>query len=222
MKRSQSPTVPEDHPKAKLSRTSDEETSPSFWNRGVTVRGLRSLAEGSEGRSVREMWRNVWIHETVAAGWTVTANYDSDGTWLSQGYRNIDTGETLAKDSGDMLSRGAAPEGCLSLLQARTDLAAELGPPTHFISYPWLMRFEDVVEAIEAALQPDDLVYFDTFARDYHSQRDLQSMANIKRMANGMPLVQVIQPDHNIGRRTHHCHHYYHRRLLRRRHRCFT
>ena len=169
-------TPPSDHPKAKASRTTasrDEGSttascSPSFGDRGVTVRGLRALVAGSGGRSVHEMWRDVWIHETVAAGWTVNVTYESDGTWASQVYRHIETGATLEKDS----LRVGAPEGCLSVLESRVDLAAEMGMPTHFVSYPWQMCFEDIVEAVEAVLNPDDVVY-STRSRETTTRREI-------------------------------------------------
>ena len=187
-----------DHPNGKVLRTtasSDEGGAPassssrSYEDGGVTVRGLRALAAGSEGRSVREMWRNVWLHETVAVGWTVSVTYDANDTWVSQVYHHTETGETVEKDSH---SRRGAPEGCLSVLESRADLAEEMGIPTHFVSYPWRMPFQDIVEAIEAVLRPGDIVYFDTLARNYHTQRDVQNFARIESLAEGKtPLVQV-------------------------------
>ena len=144
---------------AKVRRTpvSSMRTSPTtldMFELGISLHGLRALAATAEGRSCREMWRQVWLHETVEPGWTAEPVYDAAGDggaarWLKTVYTNRASGEQMQSTrevpwgvaaETDGTARGA-PSGCMPVMLARADLSPHIGRATHFMSFPWAMPF---------------------------------------------------------------------------------
>ena len=155
---------------AKVRRTpvSSMRTSPTtldMFELGISLHGLRALAATAEGRSCREMWRQVWLHETVEPGWTAEPVYDAAGDggatrWLKTVYTNRASGEQMQSTRGvpwgvaaetDGTARGA-PSGCMPVMVARADLSPHIGRATHFMSFPWAMPFRDIVDAAATTL----------------------------------------------------------------------
>ena len=84
-------------------RADDPQTGISL-DRGISLGGLKHLATGSGDRSVRDMWRTVWIHQTVAEGWTVEAFFDEHDVFTHQVYTNLETKHQITmqrKDNGE-------------------------------------------------------------------------------------------------------------------------
>ena len=146
------------------------------FSRGISLHGLKQLAIGAGQRSVREMWREVWIHQTVAEGWTVAPFHDDQGVFTHQTYLNSETNEqvtTQRKVSGVFENEGELPE-CKTLMDARAaDLAPFIGAPTHLLSHPWSMSMEGIVEAAEDALRGSDadsaFFWFGMLSHNYHN-----------------------------------------------------
>ena len=91
---------------------------------GISLRGLRILAEKAEGRTVGGMWNAVWANETVSPEWNVVFEIpvESDGgpgagNWKNI-YRNRTTGEERTKHGGNV-AVFEPPAGCMSVLSFR-------------------------------------------------------------------------------------------------------
>ena len=58
------------------------------------------------------MWRTVWIHQTVAEGWTVEAFFDEHDVFTHQVYTNLETKHQITmqrKDNGVFQNSDAIP-----------------------------------------------------------------------------------------------------------------
>jgi hypothetical protein len=125
---------------------------------------------------VRDMWRTVWIHQTVAEGWTVEAFFDEHDVFTHQVYTNLETKHQITmqrKDNGVFQNSDAIPP-CKRLLDARPDLTSFLGAPTHILSHPWSMSLADIVEAVENALEGSDAAdsaffWFGMLSTNFHN-----------------------------------------------------
>ena len=184
------------------------EVPPGLFDRGLSLRGLRTLAATADGRSCREMWRQVWLYETVEPGWSVQAEYTDDdreqARWIKAVYTNSVSGEQMKlgawagdlKDGQDDDSIPfGAPAGCTSLVDARADVAGDIGRPTHFLSFPWTMPFADVVEAAATVLgdAPDCFLWMDLMAHNYHKNQEQGAGYNfsVREAMDGLGLLQV-------------------------------
>jgi hypothetical protein len=173
-----------------------------YDDRGLSLEGLQMLAHSSGGRSCGKMWSEKWIKETAPAGWTVEVVRHparASGTqvgvneWLHDVYTNLATGEQLFK-TPENAHEFKAPPGACSVLDLHAErLAPHLSAPTHYLSYPWHVPLEEVVQAVEIALREHDeqsFVWMDLCANCYHDGTEY-SGEGVRQAMRGLHLVQV-------------------------------
>ena len=104
------------------------ESAPSEFGRGITLAGLKYLAAQAGERTVRDMWRYVWAHETVADGWTIELFFGDSpdiNNFSHQTYTNTATGKqiTLRRTAIGWSKEGLETlPPCKSILDTRSDL----------------------------------------------------------------------------------------------------
>eukprot|EP01052_Picozoa_sp_SAG31_P005411 SAG31_NODE_237_length_19590_cov_13.149915_17_plen_655_part_00 len=174
---------------------------------GLSLAAMRALSAGANGRTVEQMWAEEWIHQTVPLGWKVNVVYGGDSErrgdgrrrWLKDVYTNVTTGERLTKTPKNRYSFIVPPSTCATLLDAHPELLesdSAVGRPTHYVSYPWTMFVDDLLDTLGAALAHDENPYVTAFVYtigDVHQQFDPGTAAAIaaKRIGDVSVLVQT-------------------------------
>ena len=78
---------------------------PSTWDgRGLSLQGLRIVAEQADGRSAAELWKEDWMRECAPPGWAAECII-SDDRWVCDRLTCVATGDVWEKTA-------AAFNGC--------------------------------------------------------------------------------------------------------------
>eukprot|EP01047_Picozoa_sp_COSAG01_P009665 COSAG01_NODE_399_length_17543_cov_15.077792_18_plen_413_part_00 len=142
--------------------------------------------------------------EMAPPGWTAKAIFeqgqgeDQWQSWVCDRLECTATGEIREKTPESYGDDGnyVAPPGCQALIDVRPELAEHIGKATHFLSYPWLMPFVDVVAAADRAVdgQDDAFFFLDRLCLPYHNARGVRAeVAVCEEAIAATQLVQVLQ-----------------------------
>ena len=179
---------------------------PTEWDsksRGLSVAGLRLVAETANFRSSSRLWRDAWITDCAPPGWVAEAVFDDNGQWMCDRLTNLGTGEIREKCPHDFSGAQeaetdgfVAPAGCRAVIDARPELATHVGQATHFLTYPWTMPFEDLIAAADRAVDGDPAAFFffDRLCLPYHNSPGIAAEISLcEELIAAMQLVQVVQ-----------------------------
>ena len=122
----------------------------SCFGAGASMAALDHLARAAADReaTIGELWRDDWSKRTLPADWDLEIGEVDPGAsdgWRTYQYIHRRTGEEFS----DM-----APPGTITVCEhlQRTGHGELIGTPTHFVSFPFRMRFLDLVAAIKSAV----------------------------------------------------------------------
>ena len=165
---------------------------PSTWDgRGLSLQGLRIVAEQADGRSAAELWKEDWMRECAPPGWAAECII-SDDRWVCDRLTCVATGDVWEKTAA-AFNGCNAPAGCRAVIDARPELAAHIGRATHFVTYPWFMQFCDIVAAAARAVDGSEAAVFfvDRLCVPYHNAPDVQ--AEIKLCGEVIAATELVQ-----------------------------
>ena len=144
---------------------------------GISIDGLRTLlAERDEKCAHLELknwWTTHWCHTTLPSTHTLVLNYDATGQYHYQ-YTNLTTGEQSAIE----------PAGTRSIVQLMVDdgRGIHVQAPTHFVSFPFPVPFDVLIEMLETAVseyenqhQKKAYLFLDLFSSGYHPGKYINS-----------------------------------------------
>lgn len=187
-------------------------TSENFSKPGITLDGLRHIASDfTDGQTWQEAWCQLWGHQCLPKGWRMEMYFTDTSSnhtekvlangrlapsyaWAYTTYTHDSTKRKITRTPED---REGLP-GCKCILDVRPDIQPYLGTPTHYLSHPWRMKIDDVIEAAERAISNSSTeVYFwiDVFASNYNSKVPCydftEYLVDLKTFLTPLHVVQV-------------------------------